>query len=139
MKKDLFKKLTSKQWLERITQMARNGLSMDQIAKNCGVAKQTLYKYARLSKELNDAIDNGRACADFEVENALYKNATGFYIDEEYADSDGNVKTYKKYVPPNVVAQIFWLKNRKPKQWREKQEIELEAKERVQLTIKNDL
>lgn len=139
MKKDFLKKLTTKRWLDRITQMARNGLTIEQIAKNCGVARNTFYNYMKKSQALNDAVDNGRMCADLEIENALFKNAKGYYFDEECVDSEGNTKSYKKYMPPNVVAQIFWLKNRRPKQWREKQEIELETKERVQLTIKNDL
>ncbi|QAT40847.1 HNH endonuclease [Clostridium sp. JN-9] len=33
-------------------------------------------------------------------------------------------KIIKKEVPPDVTAQIFWLKNRKPGQWRDKQDIE---------------
>lgn len=32
-------------------------------------------------------------------------------------------KRVVKQVHPDVVAQIFWLKNRKPEQWRDKQEI----------------
>ena len=37
----------------------------------------------------------------------------------------------RKYIAPNVAAQIFWLKNRKPKQpdntgWADKQEIEID-------------
>ncbi|WP_328707004.1 hypothetical protein [Clostridium sp. HV4-5-A1G] len=30
----------------------------------------------------------------------------------------------EKYEKPNTTAAIFWLKNRKPGQWRDKQEIE---------------
>ena len=42
------------------------------------------------------------AAIDFEVENALYKSAIG----------------------GNVTAQIFWLKNRRKQQWRDKVEYE---------------
>lgn len=33
-------------------------------------------------------------------------------------------KRVTKQVSPDVLAQIFWLKNRKPGQWRDKQEVE---------------
>jgi len=33
------------------------------------------------------------------------------------------IATYKEHVPGNVTAQIFWIKNRKPKEWRDKQEV----------------
>ena len=49
--------------------------------------------------------------ADFEVENYLYLLAKGF------VDSEG------KWHPPNITAIIFWLKNLKPQEWREKRKI----------------
>ena len=32
--------------------------------------------------------------------------------------------TYEVYIPGDTTAQIFWLKNRKPEKWRDKQEYE---------------
>ena len=34
------------------------------------------------------------------------------------------IKKLKKHIPPDVTAQIFWLKNRDPERWRDKQEIQ---------------
>lgn len=31
---------------------------------------------------------------------------------------------YREYLPPDTTACIFWLKNRKPAEWREKSEVE---------------
>ncbi len=129
----------TKKNLIRIEQWARNGLTVEQIAKNLNIARRSFYNHLQKNEELKQVLDTGREVADVEVENALYKSATGYYINEEYVDSHGTVKTFKKYVQPNTTAQIFWLKNRKPKQWREKQEIEVENVEKVQLIIKNDL
>lgn len=125
--------------LERIKQWARNGLTITQIAKNLKVARRTFYRLIEENKKLEEALNTGREIADVEVEGALFKSATGYYVDEQYIDNHGVKKVFKKYVYPNVTAQIFWLKNRKPKNWREKQEIELESTEKVQLIIKNDL
>ena len=46
------------------------------------------------------------------------------YNDEGYKSSEYEeiVEVYDEvHIPPDPTAQIFWLKNRKPDQWREKQ------------------
>lgn len=68
---------------------------------------------------------------DQDVENALLRRALGFeykeVIEEETKLANGMVKKYTKTVKrvalPDVTAQIFWLKNRRPDRWREKQDI----------------
>lgn len=40
-----------------------------------------------------------------------------------------------KEVPPDTVAALFWLKNRKPKDWRDKRETEISGKDGEKLTI----
>ena len=79
---------------------ARDGLSMEQIAKNMGIAKDTLYRWLKISSDISDAIKKGKEVTDYLVENALFASALG----------------------GNVVAQIFWLKNRKPERWKDKVE-----------------
>lgn len=50
----------------------------------------------------------------------------GVTIEEhiEYVDE-------QMYIPPNVTAQIFWLKNRKPDQWKDKREQVVSTKDGV--------
>lgn len=105
------------QWLTeegllRIQCWARDGLTDKDIAKNMGVNIATLYRWKNQHSDICDALKKGKEVVDIEVENALHKSATGF------VGPDG------KYYPPNTTAQIFWLKNRKPAQWRS-----LDAKE----------
>lgn len=42
-------------------------------------------------------------------------------------------KEVTREVPPDVTAQIFWLKNRKPEQWRDKREQKIDAAEAVRI------
>ena len=79
---------------------ARDGLSMEQIAHNMGIAKDTLYRWLKISSYISDAIKKGKEVTDYLVENALFNSA----------------------LQGNVVAQIFWLKNRKPDRWKDKVE-----------------
>jgi hypothetical protein len=37
---------------------------------------------------------------------------------------------YREHVPPDVTAQIFWLKNRKPDEWRDQRNVALVAEVR---------
>ena len=110
---------------------ARDGLTNEQIAENLGINPDTLYKYQKEHPEFSEALKKGKEIADYEVENALYKRAIGYTYDEitKEIKEDGRkvVKVVTKQVIPDTTAQIFWLKNRKPKQWKDKIDIEDEA------------
>jgi hypothetical protein len=77
---------------------ARDGLTDLQISKNIGVAMSTFCDWKNKHPEFSEALKRSKDVADYEVENALFKKAK----------------------MGDVTAQIFWLKNRKPKQWRDK-------------------
>lgn len=77
---------------------ARDGLTDVQIAKNIGIQQSTFYDWKLKHVEFSEALKRSKDVADYEVENALFKKAK----------------------MGDVTAQIFWLKNRKPKQWRDK-------------------
>jgi galactitol-specific phosphotransferase system IIB component len=74
-----------------------------------------------------------KAVVDIEIENSLYQRAKGSVVKETVqeikTDEKGKViftrtKEIKKEIPPDTTAQIFWLKNRRPAQWRDKQTLE---------------
>ena len=71
-----------------------------------------------------EALKKGKEIVDIQVENALLKRALGYeYMEErvEISEKDGRkVIQMTKTVPPDTTAQIFWLKNRRPDQWRDK-------------------
>jgi len=79
---------------------ARDGLTDEQIANNLGISKTTFYKFKDEHSELSELLKKGKEVVDYQVENALLKNALN----------------------GNVTAQIYWLNNRKPKQWKNKRE-----------------
>lgn len=35
-----------------------------------------------------------------------------------------HIRKTKKFIPPDVVAQIYWLNNRRPEKWRNKPTVE---------------
>ena len=110
--------------LLKIEGWARDGLTDEQIAHNMGIRRETLYDWKRKYPNITNVLKRGKEVVDRQVENALYRTAIGFEYEEETVTNDGMIVTTKKYSKPNTTAQIFWLKNRKPHEWRDKQEIE---------------
>lgn len=113
---------------------ARSGLSNDQIANNMGITRSTFYEWQNKHTDISDAIKKGKEVTDFEVENAMYKAAMGYefeevktYIEETDAGRKKRIERTVKHVAPNVTAQIFWLKNRKPNTWRDRTEQQINA------------
>ena len=78
--------------------------------------------------EILEALKKGKEVVYRQVESALFKRAIGYEYDEVKEKYECGVLTErtltKKMVVPDTTAQIFWLKNRKPEQWRDKQEIQ---------------
>jgi hypothetical protein len=113
---------------------ARDGLIDEQIAKNMGVAYSTFKEWKKKYSAFSDSLKQGKEVVDRQVENALFKNAVGFMYEEETVTNAGEVVTVKKYSKPNITAQIFWLKNRKMKGWRDKQEVE-QINHNIEITV----
>lgn len=107
---------------------ARDGLTDEQLARKMGISCGTLYAWKNKFPEISEALKKGKEVVDVEVENALLKRALGYeYTETMVEHSPDGVKRREtvKFIPPDVTAQIFWLKNRKPETWREKQVVEV--------------
>lgn len=112
----------TEQGLGIVAAWKRNGLTNEQIAKNIGVNQDTLYTWIRRFPEFSEALKIGRDEADMQVENALFKRALGYYIEDIQEEYEGTVRVKrvvkKKWVASDISAQIFWLKNRASNRWR---------------------
>ena len=120
--------------IELIECWARDGLTEEQIAKNLGIAYSTFREYKKKYSALSAALKKGKEIIDYEVENALLKRALGYSYEEKTIEKVWNnskkkyeevvTKRVRKEVVPDTTAQIFWLKNRRPNKWRDKQIME---------------
>lgn len=114
--------------LDMVTNWARNGLIDEQIWHNLGIGRQSFYLYQNLYPEFREALKKGKEVVDYEVENALLKRALGYEYEEITEELvNGKMQATKKVIkkmPPDTTAQIFWLKNRKPNEWRDKKNVE---------------
>lgn len=100
---------------EEVEKLAALGLTDEEIAEWLGICRATLHNYKTEDKKFLDTIKKGKVRADSNVVKSLYKKAT------ELKDT---------------TAMIFWLKNRRPDQWRDKQEIETNGNTKVDVIIK---
>ena len=146
MAKGKFEQWKTPEGLLLLRAWARDGLTDEQIARNIGISRSTLSDWKNRFPDIADALKKGKDVVDVEVENALLRRALGYDYEESIEESteemvDGKVekktvrKVIKKHVPPDVTAQIFWLKNRRPQQWREKQQVDVNADVDNTLTI----
>ena len=116
---------------------ARDGLTDEQISNNLGISTTTFYEYKKNYPEFSESLKRGKEIVDYEVENALLKRALGYEFEEKtyetrWDENQGRfrevlTKKVRKEVVPDTTAQIYWLNNRKPEQWRNKRNEEEEG------------
>ena len=116
--------------LIKIEGWARDGLTDEQIAEDkIGIKRQTLYDWKKKYSVFSDTLKRGKEIIDRQVENSLLKRALGYEYDEvtttTFPNGEEETKRVTKHVLPDTTAQIFWLKNRKPDDWRDKKQTEL--------------
>lgn len=132
---DLMAKGKYHEWLEpegllKIEGWARDGLTDEQIAFNMRIGIRTLYEWKDKYPQISQSLKRGKEVIDRMVENALLKRALGYsykettrelVVDKDTGEAEIKItKIVEKEVVPDTTAQIFWLKNRKPNEWRDK-------------------
>jgi hypothetical protein len=137
MAKGKYEYWLTKEGLTLIEGWARDGLTDEQIAHNMGIGTSTLYEWKNKFTEITETLKSGKEVVDRQVENALLKRAMGYMYDEVTFENGLETKRVTKQVAPDTTAQIFWLKNRKPAEWRDKQVTEHEGS--MSISIEGDV
>ncbi len=99
--------------------LAQAGLIDEQIAEEIGIHVDTLYEWRKVHPEFSEALKGGKATPDDEVEAALLRRAKGF----KYVEG-----SKQRVALPDTTACIFWLKNRRPAEWRDRREHDISAR-----------
>lgn len=125
----------------KIVELADKGKTLYEIADIIGVTSRTISRWQDENPELYQAIKEARQNADSVVEAALFHRAQGLSLPETkvfYDSKTGQIikEEIRKYIPPDTAAAFIWLKNRRPKEWRDRldinsQELTPEAKENI--------
>lgn len=101
------------------------GATDEFLAEFFGVSVATLNNWKHRHPQFLESIKRGKAVADAQVAGKLFQRANGFRVKAVKIFQKDGVSfehEYQEFHPPDVTAQIFWLKNRQPGLWRDKQE-----------------
>lgn len=122
------------EFVTQAEKLANLGATDREIADFFGVEERTLHRWKADHPDFCHALKVGKASADERVEQSLYRRALGYSHDDTHFSSYEGVVTatpYVKHHPPDTTAAIFWLKNRKPAEWRDVREIKAQVDKRA--------
>jgi transposase-like protein len=119
---------------------ADGGFTINKLAKLFSVAPSTIKLWMVKHEEFSASVKKGRDEFNLEVaEQCLLKRIKGFSYKEttkklvkttdastgEATEEMKTIQTVSKAVAPDTTALIFFLKNRDPKRWRDKQDVQV--------------
>lgn len=107
--------------------LCERGATDEELAQAFDVSTRTIYRWKNAHPEFCQAISVGKEAADARVERSLYQMATGTYVKQQQAvkvktgqyTEEIKIVEVETFMAPEVPAAQFWLKNRRPEQWRE--------------------
>jgi hypothetical protein len=100
------------------------GSTKKELAKFFGVSEVTIHVWLKRFPAFGEAVREGTAIASMKVTVCLYQSAIGFSVPTEKIFYDSRCHEFvraktREYYPPSTTAQIFWLKNRMPNEWKD--------------------
>ncbi len=120
------------EFAKQATKLCLLGATDAELARFFEVSEATLNTWKKAHPEFLEALKTGKEEADAQVAKSLFRRALGYShpATKIFADpktGSEHVVHYVERYPPDTVACIFWLKNRQPDKWRDKQHHEHEA------------
>lgn len=125
------------EYVKQAEKLCKLGATDMEVADFFEVNVATLNRWKAEHQEFCASLKIGKVTADDRVERSLFARATGYEHDEVDIRVIGQeiVQTpIRKHYAPDTTAAIFWLKNRRPAEWRDKQEIEHGGNVTVEIT-----
>lgn len=108
-----------------IKKLCELGATDKDLAEAFEVTPRTIENWKVQDPEFFQTLKDWKLVADSKVERSLYNRANGFTRTVQRLDKNGDARDLKEEMPPDPTSMIFWLKNRQPEKWRDKQEHEI--------------
>lgn len=117
---------------DEYTELAYNycllGATDSDLGNFFGVSETTINNWKKDHPEFLESLKRGKQQADAQVAKSLFQRATGYsHPETKIATTEGRItdsQEFEKHYAPDPTAAIFWLKNRQPELWRDKQQTE---------------
>lgn len=106
------------------------GATDAQLAVFFGVCERTINEWKDAHPEFLQSLKEGKVMADAQIAASLYRLGTGYsHPETKVFVHQGRVIEHAvtRHYPPDTTACIFWLKNRQPDKWRDRQEVAVES------------
>jgi len=114
--------------LSDIKKWSGEGATLKEIAEKIGVSYSGLKKYKKDHPELEAALLENKGLADDKVLGAFFRKATGYEAKEVVKERiNGKLvitKEVTKEIAPDTEAGKFWLKNRRPDEWKDSHSVD---------------
>lgn len=152
MAKAKYEEWLTEEGLIKIAGWARDGLTDEDIAHNMGISRVTLIAWKKEHSIIDNTLKKSKEIVDRIVEGELFKKTQGYTVDlikpmkvqHKLYNKDGKLKSVtEKYIdtivqefyPADTTAQIFWLKNRKVREWRDRIENTIITPEPIKIKL----
>lgn len=117
------------EFAEQARKLCLLGATDKDLAGFFNVSEQTVNAWKGAHPEFLESLKDGKERADAMVAERLYRRALGYEHPavKIFADPKSGAEQivdYTEIYPPDTTAAIFWLKNRRPDLWRDKQDVE---------------
>ena len=117
------------EFAEQAKKLALLGATDQEVADFFEIDVRTVYRWKHDYDEFCQALKVGKEVADERVERSLYQKAIGYEQDEIKIFMPGGTTEpvyapFRAKIAPDTTAAIFWLKNRRSQDWRDKQDVE---------------
>lgn len=115
------------EFVEQAEKLCRLGATDAEVADFFHVTPVTIWRWKSENEQFCSALKAGKELSDNRVERSLYQRACGYEQEEVkiFMPAGAAQPVYAKFIAkhaPDVTACIFWLKNRRPEQWRDRPE-----------------
>lgn len=114
------------EYADQAMKLCRLGATDKELADFFCVTETTINNWKIAHPEFFESLKKGKAISDAEVADKLFKRATGYShaAVKIFNDSGAPLEVpYTEHYPPDTTAAIFWLKNRRPDLWTDKQQL----------------
>lgn len=121
--------LYNDEYAAQAAKLAKLGATDQELADFFEVDVRTIYRWKHDHSDFCQALKVGKEVADERVERSLYQRAIGYEQDDVKIFMPGGAlepvyAPFRAKIAPDTTAAIFWLKNRRSQEWRDKVETE---------------